>query len=210
MRGHRPGSSWRAIPPPRRILRPVSGTTTTFGNIGYFYRQYSILVREPDAARVTDALGVIFAEVGYGSVPAGAAREIQRESVTSGLVRLTVPSVPTLVPDLIGRLDGAVGQGVARPEHKIYVCPHTCPATEPAEVPGTADPVPPLGLDAGGRHCIPWTGNDGEGVSVVIVDTGLIPQVAADHPWLAGVEGAEEIDTAPTGRSFRTEATERS
>ena len=162
------------------------------GNIGYFYRQYSILVREPDAARVTDALGVIFAEVGYGSVPAGAAREIQRESVTSGLVRLTVPSVPTLVPDLIGRLDGAVGQGVARPEHKIYVCPHTCPATEPAEMPGTADPVPPLGLDSGGRRAIPWTGNDGEGVSVVIVDTGLIPQVAADHPWLAGVEGAEE------------------
>ena len=104
---------------------------------------------------------MIFAEVGYGSVPAGAAREIQREPVTSGLVRLTVPSVPTLVPDLIGRLDGAVGQGVARPEHKIYVCPHTCPATEPAEMPGTADPVPPLGLDSGGRPLFPGPGMTG-------------------------------------------------
>ena len=62
-------------------------------------------------------------------------------------------------------------------------------------MPGTAAPVPPLGLDAGGcLSCrrIPWTGNDGDGVSVSIVDTGLIPNAAADHPWLAGVRGAEE------------------
>ena len=103
------------------------------------------------------------------------------------------------MPDLVSRLDEAVGPGVAKPEHKIYVCPYTCPATEPGEVPGGAAPVPPPGLDAGGRRGIPWTGNDGEGVSVVIVDTGLIPQVAADHPWLAGVDGAEENPYATDG-----------
>ena len=38
----------------------------------------------------------------------------------------------------------------------------------------------------------PWPGNDGDGVCVSIVDTGLIPNAATDHPWLAGVRGAEE------------------
>jgi subtilisin family serine protease len=47
-------------------------------------------------------------------------------------------------------------------------------------------------LDAGHHRRTPWTGNDGDGVSVSIVDTGLIPNAAADHPWLAGVRGAEE------------------
>ena len=100
--------------------------------------------------------------------------------------------------NLVGRLDEMVGPGVAKPEHKIYVCPWTCPASEPGEVPDSAPPVPPPGQDAGNRR-IPWTGNDGEGVSVVIVDTGLIPQVAADHPWLAGVDGAEENPYAADG-----------
>ena len=47
-------------------------------------------------------------------------------------------------------------------------------------------------MDAGGRRRIPWAGNDGDGVNVSIVDTGLIPNAAANHPWLAGVRGAEE------------------
>jgi len=161
-------------------------------NIEYLYREYAILAREQDAGRVAAALGQILDQAGYGDVPEGQAREIQREPVTSGLVRLTVPATPTLVPDLVARLDEALGRGVAKPEHKVYVCPYTCPAGEPIEVPGTADPVPPPGLDAGGRRPIPWTGNDGDGVNVSIVDTGLVPNAAADHPWLAGVRGAEE------------------
>ena len=112
--------------------------------------------------------------------------------MSRGLVRLTVPPTPTLVPDLVGRLDEALGRGVAKPEHKIYVCPATCPATEPIEVPGTADPVPPPGLDADGGHHGPRAGYDGFGVSVSIVDTGLIPGAAASHTWLTGVRGAPE------------------
>jgi hypothetical protein len=161
-------------------------------DIHYLYREYAILARQSDAERVAAALGQILDETGYGDVPEGDAREIRHEQVTSGIVRLRVPSTPTLVPDLVERLDEALGRGVARPEHKVYVCPLTCPATEPIEVPpGTADPVPPIGLSASSRR-IPWTGTDGHGVSVIIVDTGLIPNAAADHPWLAGVRGAEE------------------
>ncbi len=161
-------------------------------NIEYLYREYAILAREQDAERVAAALGQILDQAGYGDIPEGPEREIQREPITSGLVRLTVPQTPTLVPDLVERLDEALGRGVAKPEHKVYVCPFTCPATEPIEVPGTATPIPPPGLDAGGRRRIPWTGNDGDGVNVSIVDTGLVPNAAADHPWLAGVRGAEE------------------
>jgi subtilisin family serine protease len=161
-------------------------------NIEYFYREYAILTREQDAENVAGALRQILDQVGYGDVPEGEAREIRPEAVSRGIVRLTVPQTPTLVPDLVSRLDEAVGPGVAKPEHKVYVCPWTCPATEPIEMPGTAAPVPPPGLDAGGRRRIPWTGDDGDGVSVSIVDTGLIPNAAADHPWLAGVRGAEE------------------
>jgi subtilisin family serine protease len=151
-------------------------------NVEYLYREYAILVREPDAGRVIEALGRILDEAGYGDVPEGEARQVQREPVSSGIVRLTVPRTPTLVPDLVGRLDEALGRGVAKPEHHVYVCPLPCPATEPIEVPGTADPVPPPGLD----------GNDGDGVIVSIVDTGLMPNAATGHPWLAGVRGTVE------------------
>ena len=155
----------------------------------YLYREHAILVRAQDADEVAGELGRILGDAGYGDVPEGEAREIRREPVSRGLVRLTVPATPTLVPELVGRLDEALGPGVAKPEHKLYVCPVTCPATEPGEVAsGTADPVPPPGL--GDR--VPWPGSDGAGVNVGIVDTGLIASAPARHPWLAGVRGALE------------------
>ena len=154
----------------------------------YLYRERAILVRTPDADEVAGALTQILGEAGYGDVPEGE-REIQREAVSRGIVRLTVPATPTLVPDLVARLDRVLGPGVAKPDHKVYVCPMTCPATEPIEVPsGTTDPVPPPGL---GDH-VPWSGSDGVGVNVTIVDTGLIPSASARHPWLAGVQGTLE------------------
>lgn len=152
-------------------------------DIDYLYREHAILVRQADADRVTTALGQIFGETGYGDAPEGAARDIRPHQVTSGVVRLTVPRTGTRVPDLIARLDGMVGRGVATPEHKAYVCPYPCPATEPLEVDGAPDPVP--AADTGSE-------NDGDGVRVVVVDTGLFPNAASGHPWLAGVRGRTE------------------
>ena len=177
---------------PGAAAYPAPDQWDDIDDFDYFYREYAILARAQDAEEVAAALRQILDQAGYGDVPEGETREIQRETVSRGVVRLTVPATPTLVPDLVGRLDEVLGRGVARPEHKVYVCPNTCPATEPIEVPGSAAPVPPPGLAAGGRRRIPWTGNDGDGVNVSIVDTGLIPNAAANHPWLAGVRGAEE------------------
>jgi hypothetical protein len=159
-------------------------------DLRYLYREYAILVRVNEADRVTEQLGRILDDVGYGDVPEGDARQIRREELSRGLVRLTVPPTPTLVPDLMARLDEDLWPGVAKPDHKVYVCPFMCPATEPVEVAGNAVPVPALGSDA--DRGAPWGGNAGYGVSVSIVDTGLIPGAAARHAWLTGVRGDQE------------------
>jgi subtilisin family serine protease len=181
---------------PGAAAHPAPDRWDDIDDFDYLYREYAILARAQDAEEVAAALRQILDQAGYGNVPEGEAREIRREPVSRGLVRLTVPTTPTLVPDLIGRLDEVLGRGVARPEHKVYVCPNTCPATEPIEVPsGTTEPVPPPSSDAG---------NDGDGVSVSIVDTGLIPNSATGHPWLAGVRGRMENPYAFTDHDGET------
>jgi len=165
-------------------------------DVDYLYREYTVLTRQRDEARVAEALAQILDRAGYGDVPEGEQRQIRREPVSTEIVLLTVPPTPTLVPAILDRLDDDLGPGVARPDHIVYVCPLSCPATEPVEVPqGTVDPVPPPGSDAlRGRPCcrIPWPGCDGDGVFVSIVDTGLIPNATVHHPWLAGVQGTVE------------------
>ena len=81
-------------------------------------------------------------------------------------------------------IDRALGEGVATPDHLLYVCPTTssCPATEPEELPGGAQPNP--GMSAEPR--------DGEGILVVIPDSGLLPGADTEHEWLRGVEGEPE------------------
>jgi len=173
---------------PGAAAHPAPDQWDDVDDFDFLYREHAILVRSQDVEEVTGALTQILDAAGYGDVPEGE-RGIQSEPVSRGLVRLRLPATPTLVPELVGRLDGMVGPGVAKPEHKIYVCPQTCPATEPVEVPsGATDPVPPPGL--GDR--VPWPGSDGAGVNAVIVDTGLIATAPARHPWLAGVEGTLE------------------
>ena len=170
-------------------------------DLHYLYREYAILVRQTEADRVTEQLRGILDDIGYGDVPEGDAREIRREEVSRGLVRLTVPPIPTLVPDLVARLDEELWPGIAKPDHKVYLCPAICPATEPIEVPGNIAPVPPPGL--GASRAVSWGGNDGYGVSVSIVDTGLMPGAAARHAWLTGVRGVDEDPYTSDGEGNR-------
>ena len=174
---------------PSAATHPAPDRWDDIDDFDYFYREHAILVRAQDADEVTGGLTRILEAAGYGDIPEGEAREVQREPVSRGLVRLTVPATPTLVPALVGRLDEALGPGVARPEHKVYVCPNSCPAVEPHVVPAAAmAPVP----SPDSSHRVPGPGNDGSGVNVRIVDTGLMPGANPEYPWLAGVQGTPE------------------
>jgi hypothetical protein len=165
-------------------------------DVDYLYRRHTILVREQDADRIVDALTRIFGRPGGEYVPAGEEPPVfERQRVTAGVLRITLPGGLPPVPVVLGRLDENGLHGVGRIDPVLYVCPHACPATEPVEVPaGTVDPFPPPGLGARccPGHCIPRPGCDGDGVFVSVVDTGLLPDAAIGHPWLVGVQGAEE------------------
>lgn len=175
------------------------------GGIDYLYREYVILTREQDADRVERAATRILHEAGYGDALGGQERRIRRERVSAGVVRLTIPRDTLLVPALLHRLDEDLGPGAATPDHVVFVCPYSCPATEPTPPPPGSQPSP---LQQGSQSSPPpgdstenvvrdrpVTGREGEGVSVVVVDTGLIEDAATGHPWLEGVRGTEEKET---------------
>jgi hypothetical protein len=178
-------------------------------DVDYLYREDTVLVRERDAGRVIEALVEILYGEGGEEAAQGEERPpppIDRRPVTAGILSLTWPAGLRAVPQVLDLLDQAGLRGVARIDAVLYVCPHACPATEPVEVPpGTVDPVPPPGLDARCCHpgdCVPRPGCAGEGVFVAVLDTGLIPDAAIGHPWLAGVRGTEE-DPFVTGSDLR-------
>jgi subtilisin family serine protease len=160
------------------------------GDIEYLYREYVILSRERDADRVEDAITRILGDAGYGAAVKG---RRGRERVSAGVVRLMIPRDTLLVPELLDLLDEDLGPGVATPDHIVYVCPYTCPFPEPHPAPPGSQPSPPpAGSTEDFLREKPTTGHEGEDVSVVIVDTGLIQGAADGHPWLDGVQGADE------------------
>ncbi len=84
------------------------------------------------------------------------------------------------VTQALAAIDSRIGAGAATPNHVLSVSPvHLCPATEPEAVPADAAPLPSLGPAAG------------SGVSIYVVDTGLLAD-AGSHRWLAGVTGEKE------------------
>ena len=163
---------------PGAAAYPAADRWADAGGVDYLYREYAILVRERDAERVAVALGHILYQAGYGNVPEGEAREILREPVTNGMVRLTVPRTPTLVPDLVARLDDTLGRGVATPDHILY----RCPPSDPEEVPEGLPPDPGVSRES----------SDGDGALVAVLDSGLLYGATERHSWLAGVTGSQD------------------
>ena len=157
------------------------------GHVDYLYRKHTILFRERDRERFTEALMQVLPDAGgEGERPA-----LDIRPGPGSILRFTLPPGAPLVPQVLDQLDPLLRPGVATPDYVLYVCGYPCPATEPVEVPDGADPVPPPGLNTPSR-CVPWPGCDGDGVFISIVDTGLIPNAATGHPWLAGVKGTAE------------------
>jgi subtilisin family serine protease len=132
----------------------------------FLYRSGNILVRDADLDRVRDVVG--------GEV---------RDSLVSGVTLLEPTGRDTL--GALEAIDGALGRGVASPDHIVYVTPVSlcCPASEPEE-PGTSTPRP---------EAAPANGK-GQDVLVSVVDTGWLPEAAESpvSPWLEGVTGDVE------------------
>jgi hypothetical protein len=137
--------------------------------VDYLHRERTLLVRDADVDRVTRV--VSGAPVAY-------------ENNVRGLTRLEFhPDERRSVEEACADIDRALGEGVATPDHILYVCPFgSCPATEPEEVPAGSSPDPGVSADA----------SDGQGVLIVIPDSGLLPGAPDEHPWLAGVRGEME------------------
>jgi len=82
-----------------------------------------------------------------------------------------------------------LGPGSASVDHLIHISPNaaTCPATEPEVVPPGSPPDPGMNSDRAA----------GEGVKVVVVDTGLDQSAAATHLWMSGVTGEPDPAIQP-------------
>lgn len=139
------------------------------GEADYHHRTGTLLVRDADVDRVTAV------------VPG---TPVAYDNNMRGLTRLEFsPDERRSVEEACADIDRAHGEGVATPDHILYITTTThCPATEPEEVPADATPDPPVSAEPG----------DGEGVLVAILDGGLLPGADAEHAWLEGVTGEKE------------------
>jgi hypothetical protein len=140
------------------------------GDVGYHHRERTLLVRDADVDRVATVVS---------------AAPVAHDNNVRGMTRLEFSADERRsVEEVCAHLDRTLGAGVATPDHVLYVCPTsgTCPATEPEEVPGDAEPVPQVSAES----------RDGEGVLIVIPDSGLLPGADNEHAWLRGVTGEME------------------
>jgi Subtilase family len=86
----------------------------------------------------------------------------------------------------LSEIDRQLGAGVATPNHVVTVSPVLpCMAHEAEEVPLDIEPEPG-----------PCPGHGGAGVRIFVADTGLVAGAAADHAWMAGVQGDPDPDPA--------------
>jgi len=99
--------------------------------------------------------------------------------------RLTVPQVLDFIDEQLGDNNPALhgGDPLATPAHIVHIT-RICPADEP-EVPSgqPTEPWPPL---------CPADGQQAD-VRLAISDTGLLPGAPAQHAWLAGVAGEDDL-----------------
>jgi Subtilase family len=182
--GEQPQSDQR----PRDATDPVEtgprpGEGRPYETVEYLYRRGHILVREEYVDRVSD---LITPEQGYRRAPR---------------VRRVIPGVSLLEVQDRGTMEalgivrngttrrgvavGGLGRGIATLDHVVSISgnPIHCPATEPDPLPAGSAPDPGPTADRAA----------GEGVRVVVVDTGLDPKAAETHSWMAGVTGDDDL-----------------
>ena len=147
-------------------------------DVDYLYRRGTILIRDEDVERVRAVLD------------GGQAR--RTENNIRGLTLFEHPATRS-TEDTCALIDTELGEGVATPDHILYVCnTNTCPATEPEEVPQGAEPDPGVDIAPGDR-C------NGTGIFVSVLDSGWLPEAEAAHEWLHGVDGDPENPIGANG-----------
>jgi subtilase family protein len=165
-----------------RGLRETVEPRRENGYIRYFVRRDYLLVREERAADVRDRLGAERLPDDGDDPPLGSPQD---GAVKYGYqwVRLRRGTGTFRAIEFV--LSDEAFADVVAPEYFLYLCQSstnstttTCPADEPSPVPvGTPpDPSRPAGRCAG------------EGVKVVVIDTGLDHR-ATTLPWMSGVTG---------------------
>jgi len=143
------------------------GVELTRDGIGYLYEEGCILVRDQYLDRVREIIG-------GGAVADGLIGGVSLYSLEGA--DLNKVTAALLV------IDRTLGTGIAAPNHVLSVAPGSlCPATEPVPVAPETPTVPG-----------PRSGDGGAGVSICVVDTGLVAEAPESHPWLTGVTGDEE------------------
>jgi subtilase family protein len=146
--------------------------------VDYLYRRGTVLVRDEDLDRVSRRL--------EGGAPRPGENNVR------GLTLFDLPPGRT-TEDVCAQIDTELGEGIATPDHILYVCnTSTCPATEPEEVPRGALPDPGVEIAPGDR-C------NGTGIFVSVLDSGWLPEAEAEHEWLHGVDGDPENPIGPSG-----------
>ncbi|MEU7871476.1 S8/S53 family peptidase [Dactylosporangium sp. NPDC049140] len=169
------------------------------GGIRYFVRRGFVLAREESAARAREILAAAHLRPRddaerIAALHPGAERrpEEPRDGdafhglryLRLGAGRSVFDALRVLRNGLFDtkgrRTHDPLSPGDVGPEHLLHLTDHTgvCPADEPGHVPPHTPPDPP----PTGEH------RAGEGIRILVIDTGLDPQAAA-KPWLAGVTG---------------------
>jgi hypothetical protein len=151
------------------------GVETRGAGVGYLYAEGELLVLEQYVEPVREILDRREPD------QAGGAPSERPERVLRGLVLLRFTGKP--VPEVLEQIDRELGEGCASPNHILTVSNgevSPCAATDPQEVCEGTEPYPSV-----------CHSNSGAGVRIFIADTGRLPD-AGTHPWLAGVEGADD------------------
>ena len=141
----------------------------------FMYGNLTLLTRTSDADAVLGVLGPQAVAASDNTLP---------ELTT---ITLSDRAEFANIREVVARVEaGTQRSPIVGPEHVVHLCGNSgsCPATEP--VPAASEtPLP-------ARSDHPDPGGVGDGVRVVVVDTGCISQVVTKHNWLKGVDGKQE------------------
>ena len=166
--------------------------------VEYLFRAGHILVRDEHLGQVRRLLPTAVAAEEEAARDAAAGGDLERPTAR-GLrrIRLTgdmdTHNALRIIRDGRDRDGRAVGTGLgpgaATPDHLVHISGEAgnCPASEPAVVPPGSAPDPGLSSDRAA----------GEGVKVVVVDTGLDRDAAGTHLWMSGVTGEPDPAIQP-------------